>query len=404
MKRPLFTIMACALLLSCERKAELTACNIAQRSCQEDIYYEVMRLRGDGFDPFQGVPPIRTITLKAYRKELMAEQAPATSTSASAPKGPPEIDPWEVALHLLGLVNPAMSTQEASINNNVNNVAAFFSSASGGVTVIDRGDMHDDSADTALLAHELVHAFQAREQGAAAGTSTTDGSFTGEAQIEGEAVLYEHLVGAELQGIAPQRVDWDRYYRGWANGLRGMLPQQDSPFYAVSWFIYPFGGDLLTRAWLTGGNSAVRKLGTDFPRRSLDYMASLVNAKAGSAPPIACEITPPADSWKLAGYDRFGAMQLYAFLNAAGLAESEAWSRGLRWRDDLIWLYYDKPSQKVALSWRIRLADRASADAVVAAVADKPMLHTLRDGDDVLIVGSDDEDQLANWKGAAKCQ
>jgi hypothetical protein len=43
---------------------------------------------------------------------------------------------------------------------------------------------------------------------------------------------------------------------------------------------------------------------------------------------------------------------------------------------------------------------------VVAAVMDKPMpmLKASRDGNDVVIVGSDSADVLAAWHGAAPCK
>jgi hypothetical protein len=401
----LFLVLGASSLLGagCGRIAALEACNIATRPCQEDIYYADMRLRGDGFDPFQGVPPIRTITLAAYRKELLAQDAKANPMMMTTPK----VDPWSAALKLLGLVTPSTSTAQASIDDRVKNVAAFYSSATRDVTVIDRGDKHDDMADTTLLAHELVHAFQNSEQSVGPSSQTTDGSFTDLAMIEGEAVLYENLVGAEIQHVAPQQVSWDRYYGSWANGLRADMATQTSPFYAVSWFVYPFGADLLTRAWLTGGNAAVRSLGTAHPRHASDFMASLVHARTGTATGISCQIEAPDKSFALAGLDRFGAMQLYAFLGVTGLDDSAAWATALRWRDDSLWLYFDDKSEQVALSWRIRMADRASADAVVAATAASsetlPMLEANRDGNDVAIVASDNRDLLASWTGAQPC-
>jgi hypothetical protein len=406
MSRRFFLALAASGLLvaGCGRRAELEACNIARRPCQEDIYYAVMRLRGDGFDPFQGVPPIRTITLAEYKKELLAQDAMAGPTTDQTPK----VDPWSVALQLLGLVTPSTSVAQASIDDRVKNVAAFYSSATRDVTVIDRGDKHNDASDTTLLAHELVHAFQNSEKSAGAASQTTDGSFADLAMIEGEAVLYEHLAGAELQHVAAEHLDWEGYYGGWADGLRSDMAKQASPFYAVSWFIYPFGADLLTRAWLKGGNAAVRRLGTDFPQHAFDFMASLVHAKTGTAPRIACQIDAPNKTFALAGLDRFGAMQLYAFLGVAGLNDGAAWARALHWRDDALWVYFDDKSEQVALSWRIRMADGASADAVVAATTASrealPMLKASRDGNDVLLVASDNADLLDSWTGAQSCK
>jgi hypothetical protein len=387
-------------LLGCGRVERLEACNIATKDCQESIYYAVIRLRGDGWDPFDGIPPIHTITLADYRKQLLAEDAAAAPPD---PNAKPKFDPWSVALQLVGLVTPTMSAGAASVASRVNNVAAFYSSATRKVTVIDRGDQHDDRSDTTLLAHELVHAFQDNELSGDIHGSSTDGSFTAHALIEGEAVLYEHLVGAELDNVEPQQLDWTKYYRDWTSGLRKQVPSNKSPFYAVSWFVYPFGASLLTNGWLRGGNAAVRRLAEHFPTRSVELMASIDGTHASSAAALSCNVQPPSEMFTRTGYDRFGGMQLYAFLTAAGVDEAEAWRLGKRARDDLWWIYSLEATQKVALSWRIRMTDEASADAVVEAAAMRDHIHAERKGADVLIVGSNDE-ALLDWPGANDCQ
>src|SRR5262249_9064928 len=72
----LVAITSGALSLGCGRREELESCDINQQACQESVYYAVMRARGDGFDPFDGVPPIRTITKKEYEKELFPNGLP----------------------------------------------------------------------------------------------------------------------------------------------------------------------------------------------------------------------------------------------------------------------------------------------------------------------------------------
>ncbi|HEX7597952.1 MAG TPA: hypothetical protein VF518_07035, partial [Polyangia bacterium] len=97
MTRTLFVVFpAVALLVACEHsKPQL--CDIAEASCQEDIYLADLRLRGDGFDPFAGIPPIRTIDEDQFRKELQDEAA-ATAQQVNP-------SPWvDAALTLLHLV------------------------------------------------------------------------------------------------------------------------------------------------------------------------------------------------------------------------------------------------------------------------------------------------------------
>ena len=66
--------LGCAWLLACGEPEPLSACNVAEQTCQEQVYYAVLRLRGDGWDPFRGLPPIRTITLEQYRADLLGSR------------------------------------------------------------------------------------------------------------------------------------------------------------------------------------------------------------------------------------------------------------------------------------------------------------------------------------------
>jgi hypothetical protein len=397
-------VLALGMLAGCGRIERLQACNIAESDCQESIYYAVMRLRGDGWDPFDGLPPIHTITLEQYRKQLIAEDEARTPADPNAPPNFKDVA-WSKALQLLGLVTPTTSAGQASIDSRVSNVAAFYSSATRKVTVIDRGQDRNDRPDTTLLAHELVHAFQDNELSGDIHGAATDGSFTGRALIEGEAVLYEHLAGAEIDGIEPQQLDWKKYYGDWTDGLRARVPDNKSPFYAVSWFVYPFGAGRLTQGWLDGGNAAVRKLAENFPTRTVDLMTfNDSETYAGHSPALSCSPDAPGADFAQIGFDRFGGMQLYAFLSGAGVEESRAWSLGKRWRDDLVWVFGDEKTQQVAVTWRIRVADRKSADAIVNAANGRDKLHAERIDDDVLIVGvNDDSGGLGAWPGADKC-
>jgi len=394
-------LLCCVATFGCSRRLELAPCNIADESCQEDVYYAVIRMRGDGWDPFDGLPPIRTISLEQYRDELTPDEpAEAPDPHAEPPKK--KIDPWDVALRWLGLVTPSMTSSQAAVENRLANVAAYYSSATQQVTVIDRGrEEINERADTILLVHELVHAFQDNEVRGAPVDHTTDGGFAGRAMIEGEARLYEHLAVAEVDRVAPQGLDWHQHYSNQIDHLRSRLAEQRSPFYAVSWFVYDLGADMLMTGWLRGGNAAVRELFDTFPRSAVGFMARHEGMELESAPRIGCRVEPPSESFALAGYDRFGAMQLYAFLTKTDMIEADAWRTALGWRDDLLWLYFDEESEDVVLSWRIRLASEAAADAVVAAAVQQPMLRAERQGRDALIVGS--ETDVADWIGADDC-
>ncbi len=391
-------------LTGCGQPTELEACTIANKSCQIDVYYALVRLRGDGYDPFEGLPPIRTVTVDQYAAELTDARpmSPPSDSFDPTKKPDPELDPWDVALSWFGLVSTEESMAMAAIDTRVNNVAAFYSSRTQQVTVIDRGHERNDRSDTTLLTHELVHAFQDNEVGLDISDPSSDGSFAGRAFTEGEAVLYEKLAGAEIDDVAPESLLWDDYYTGWLGGLRQNLAQDPSPFYAVSWFAYPLGGALLTRGWLQGGNAAVRQLANEFPQSSLGFLEAFERTSIErAAPPLDCRVAPPEPRFERVGFDRFGAMHLYAFLEASGMDEQVAFDFAYAWRDDLFYVYFDDARREVAASWRIRQQDETTAEAVVAAAAQRPALRVARMGVDAVIVASDAS--ALGWTGAVDC-
>ena len=175
-----------ALATGCGRREELEGCDINERSCQEDVYYAVVRARGDGFDPFDGVPPIRTITKQQYAEELFPDNPPQLNhKDACAPaeddedagtdKPPPEddedagiddpppepkIEPWDVSLQWLGLLQKSVSSGQAQAQNFLVSVAAFYTWDTQTVTIVSDPDIckRNPRADAVLLAHELVHA------------------------------------------------------------------------------------------------------------------------------------------------------------------------------------------------------------------------------------------------------
>lgn len=378
----------------CAQETPLQACNIAEPTCQESVYFGVLRLRGDGWDPLEGLPPIRTLTVEQYRAELLADQPDPADEDPDAEPAP---DPWGTALRLLGLVAPAQSAMQASVESQVDNVAAFYAPATRKVTVIDRGQARNDVADTILLAHELVHALQDRELPAGIGRLDTDRGFATRAFIEGEAVLYERLAAQEIRARTFSPEDWDNYYGAWLSGLRQSMPEQRSPFFAAPWFVYPLGGGALTDAWLEGGNAAVRRLSAEYPAYSVQYMseASDMGRAAGVDLPLRCALPRAVGAFRGVGLDRFGAIQLYAFLTHAGLDEAVAWRLALGWRNDNLGIYFDKAQEQTLVVWRVRFnapeTAAEAADQVVVSLSSTraPLVVTRVAEDELQIAGSD---------------
>jgi len=409
------TLAALAALASgstlgaCKPTEELEACNIATADCQQSIYYALLRMRGDGYDPFLGVPPIRTLTVDEYEAELRGP-TPAPAAPASAAKDPaPDpaatekpIDPWDVALRLLRLVKPSTSSGEARVQDRVNHVAAFYSSKTRTVTVIDRGGMRNDRADTLLLLHELVHAVQDDEIAGWSGAST-DEDFAARAMVEGEATLYENLGSVELDGLPVKDADWDGYYGNWIDRRRDVMSSQQSPFYAIGWFVYPLGGELLTEAYVRGGNAAVRHLQSSWPARSAAFMAAHDKVPTPPAAPIGCKAGPPSDGFRTVGHDHFGALQAYGFLTVNGVDEASAWQDMVELGDDELTLFLDADARAVAVSWRLRLGDAHVASELALALGGAEDFEAQASGRDLVVRGASPIELLDAWPDDEGC-
>ena len=407
-------VLALLLAAGCDTGEHLEPCNIATETCQEDIYYALVRLRGDGFDPLAGLPPIDTIPVETYRAQLQA--AADAREAAQAMHPPPEepdedepkpVVPWDFALQVLGLVTPTTSSGQASVDNQVANVAAFYSSATRSVTVIDRGQARDDFFDTGLLLHELTHALQDRELSGAFSDGTTDGDLASRALTEGEATFYQHLSHVEMRGESPEDIDWHLGYTQNLQGGRGGLPEDRSPYYGVRWFIYPLGARFLSDAWERGGNAGVRHAYATQPRHIAQFMTPHDEADADLRsvldPALLCDVQTPGEGWERPGLDRFGALIVYSFFVGAEIPDDEAWPLASGWDDDLIYVFFEPEDELVLVTWRIRLADEAAAQRAVELMVLDPRVHATAEGRDVVLIAGNDEDTTADWDGALDC-
>ena len=367
--------LALALLiagtLGCGRVDSLEACDILKAECQEDAYYAVVRMRGDGFDPFGGVPPIRTISLEEYRASLEDDEPEAPEPEEPDDEEPeepadtrsPRSRAFDTALSMLGLLSPTTTSSQAAVDDAGGNVVAYYSGSTGAVTVIDRGGERRFERECSTLVHELIHAFQSREPPIGYTDGTVDDTFARRGLIEGEAELYEQLSISEMRDVAPVKLKWDEFYEDWLAGSRRRLGNARQPYFSVSrGFAYPLGGHRLVGAWLEGGNALVRSLFDDRPRTSHFFMSLGTGVERREAVPTSCPSDPPNGDMQSLILDRFGAAQLYAFLTVQLEDDPLAWEQALGWRGDALRIYGDEDAEQVALSWRVLLddADKAS--------------------------------------------
>ena len=288
------------------------------------------------------------------------------------------------------------------MTDRVVHVAAFYSSATRTVTVIDRGGEHDDRGDTILLTHELVHALQDDEISGAE-TTSTDGDIARRSMIEGEATLYENLTALELDRIDRDSAEWQDFYERWLGRRRRSMPNERSPYYATNWFVYPLGAGRLIDGYLEGGNAAVRHVLADPPHSTAVLMLFSDSAASSDRPALDCKIEPPGSGFALNGYDEFGGLHVYGFLSKAGMAEDDAWGNASRLTSDRIWIYFDKKAGAVAGSWRMRFGGRHDAERVAAAMAPDRTFTATVDGPDLLVRVSNVDGLLDDWPGAGDC-
>jgi hypothetical protein len=381
---------------ACGSADSIQPCDIRLDTCQQEVFFGVTRLRGDGFDPFHGLPPIRTISRDAFRRELQDEAAAAKNAA-------PGIDAYEVTLQLFGLLTPAMAVTRAVIDNQVENVAAFYDPSVKKVTIVEQERPGEEFEHTLVLAHELVHAFQDREGAFAERRRTSDGWFARRSFTEGEASLYENLAAAEMAKRHAEDVDWHELASDYLKDVRATVAETDSPLLATRWLIYPIGVDYCMNAWLEGGNAAIRRLSDEHPQRSVDFMEHFHGYDAPPSSPLACRVGPPNSHYEVYGSDALGATGLYAFLVGRGSKEGNAWSISHRWLADSMWVYLDERSKHVAASWRIRLTSQANADAVLASLGDDSAIQGRREGREVVLNVSDDAKALGTWPGVDDC-
>jgi len=406
---------ALALLAGCTQGA-LAICDITQSDCQQDIYYADLRLRGDGYDPFAGMPPIRTISEDQYRTELLDQAAQDAQHAVPQPW-------WDEALLLLGLVpSTGGTTQAASIDNQVQETAAYY--LSGKVTVIAHPAPSGDPTTVAFqpfnnmstLAHELIHALQDRELDLQFQSQSTDQDFAQKALIEGDAALYQRLFEYNVTlplGYHFRSRDPLVYFSTWRDA--NLSDQGDPttnfaslgpPFFAVQWLVYPLGGVWLADQWDKGGNTAVRHAYGSAPQHSLDFLLG-PGVAAPASKTIGCEPQPMApaefrNNGKAYGIDSFGAVYFFAYLMGWKVPGSDSLASALLWRYDLIFVYYNQSTQKTAVAWRIEL-DSPLPDTVLAPLTTPGGPRVVQDGTTLMITASDDPAFLATWNPGAAC-
>ena len=410
---PCLELLALTSGLACQH--EFATCDITQRACQEDIYYRMLSLRGDGYDPFGGLPPVTVISEADFRTMLEQEQAD------TAKKGP---NPWDkalVLLHFSSAANPSADggadggaggdagTGTSAIDDEVTHVYAFYDPKPKTVTVISHPNQtgsHVQEEAMITLAHELVHALQDRELNLnKSDFQTSDEYYAYDAIIEGDARFYEDMFTNDvrkmlgLSALDITQMPDDELAYDYAH-----FDQLGSPLFAARVLIYPLGAKYEATAYRAGGNAAVRHAYAKAPRRTVGF---LVGAD-GHVPPVGSGDVCPAPvanalptKGGTVGADQFGALLFYTFLRGWGVAHDVAFATAQTWTGDYLRVQATTDYGTTAAAWRIEFSI-SPAPAIAQALAATGELTVTTSGQALLITASDSATPLA-WTANPAC-
>lgn len=205
-------------LHGCAAEQESPICDIRRSQCQKQVLGMVMALRG-GSTSAPKVTVIREDELLARMEvrgeELSEEQAAARKLAYAR---------WNRGLALFRLAPADYDIEQADADWAAEVGAVYFAETKE-IVIVDRGEPLDDAGAVGLLAHEFVHALQDAEHDFASFGDeyphTFDSSLALSGIIEGEAVMYQLLLLAQLRGLDTQKLNWERYFQEYVAKLDG---------------------------------------------------------------------------------------------------------------------------------------------------------------------------------------
>jgi hypothetical protein len=242
------------LLLGCEDDSEsvdcttvgpeeaqtLELCDITTAECQCRVYKWVSIQRGSGLlEP----PVVNTISREEFR------QGTENDSDGDNP-----VNVFGEALRLLGYNESEQSFSEDEDDVRGSSVAAFYSSNSGQVTIIEGDDNNpSDVRAVSLLAHEFLHEQQDREEYFDYINQRIYGSdvlLAARAALEGEAEFIEYVAEFTLVGQDPAEWDWDSSLDDYQERIVTAVLEEDNPYPLGNLiFPYPFGAEMFASAY-----------------------------------------------------------------------------------------------------------------------------------------------------------
>ncbi|MEM9730863.1 MAG: hypothetical protein AAF997_19935, partial [Myxococcota bacterium] len=305
-------------------------------------------------------------------------------------------------LRLIGFIpEAAESATEDSIELQIASVAAYYSSRSKSITIIDR-DYPDEQAQE-ILAHEFVHFFQDRAFGLGSvfsGAATTDSVMGRRLVIEGDATYVAADWLVREKGLDVSAEDWEVAYNSWQGfALRTVGDPEVAIDQSAGIFPYAYGYELLGRASQSGGLPGRAALFESPPDSARDGMVEYQDFVSDGTTDVdePNEPIPDPPESELLIDDRSGAWYLYATLLRAGLLNEEAWARSLEWRGDRLGVF--EAGSEVVAVWRIRTTGDPSFVAEAVALTPRDVLWTtVLDNNEAYVIAAESDAALATWE------
>jgi hypothetical protein len=406
--RALFVLLPLALCASCgdeqDESFSQLPCDSLEASCQDAVYRataEVAQMRR------QGRPPVRSISvaeLEAELRELSELDASELELEQS----------WSTSLQLIGLLPAGLSVQEASLEDAVESISAYYDAEAKKVTVVNRSSGRSQEDDLFVLAHELAHALRDAESDLLAfrdrHVTSTDSSAASSALAEGEAMLVGAAVVARtLQGPG-YAIDWERFAGSIEGNVLDYVEAAPAPLIAaVGQLPYAYGTQRLAFAWDLDGRSTVDAL-YEKPILKLLSWSGGRGARA-EADPLQCFPTAPPAGYLGVDSDTLGLAALIALPIALETEGARAATHaGQAWRDDRVVIFRpeaDPASVDRAVAWRLRFANasdaRRFADSIGCCLPSSMRRSESGDEQELLYIAASAPNVLDRWSTASAC-
>jgi hypothetical protein len=408
---------ACVVLallgVGCEQH-ELGICDITTRPCQVDIYYRMLSLRGDGYDPFGGLPPVNVITESQFRDMLIQE------AERSAQDGP---DPWDRALallHFTGTADPNpdagsggdAGTSTSTIDEQVTHIYAFYDPQRKSVTIISHPNQTDPYAEEnamVTLAHELVHALQDRELDLnKEDFHTSDEYLAYDTIIEGDARFYEYLFVNQVLSLMhrPQH-DIVAMPTSELQDVYENYSAEGTPLFVAQLLVYSLGATYEALAYQSGGNAAIRHGYGKEPHHMVGFLQA-DDGKPLSDTSTSGDICPGLYATSLptsgntVGADQFGALLLYAFLRGWNVDHPTALATAQTWTGDFLLVQAKADVSVTAVSWLLEFS-APPPSSIAQTLSGTGQLSVTQVTNGLQITATDSPSAL-NWAPVPDCR